>query len=508
MSVPIPTLMEDVSALIRQIQKNCEERLASAAGEPADLLPGLTEYYELTSSFYEVAVKEFCESPKPEKWAKPISEKLFLVSEEENKLQKFLAGIQKLYTVRHKVVHREGSWQEIKELIQDIRIDLKIESVLKLFADRNHESRIIPELFKRMPKRVAEVIWIRFWRLILEAPEVQMQGKVERILEELKNISPVRTLFSMNPNIPLSEIAVKMIHRLDSGIEQSMCEIFENSTIRVNLPAGFDEIHDSDKYRSILESYQAKPKRYLLQATVSESGNSTSPFILEFVERAPDQREDKIGNTEGSPSDLITFCLNEIAERRGKYRSGNTVFQWVGAPEVVRQFYSREKLIQLLRFVSVVAVAPRKAKRLESWQLERLKKAQCTGVNERNRFEEQKPAANDLISKSIDEIDELWAGWNTSLVEVDWNEYTEPLTCEFLDSFEENVFFFVVLCAAEQPEDDWKNISNGKDQVSVEEFLELFSEHQKMGIRSPEKRMPRLLYQDGQFEKRHRARSL
>lgn len=504
--------MEDVSALIRQIQKNCEARLASATGEPADLLPELTEYYELTRGFYEVAVKEFCGSSqppnKPETWAKPIAEKLTLASEEKDKLHGYLVGIQKLLTIRNDVVHKQGSWQKIKKLIQDTRIDRKIEAVLKVFADRNHESRIIPELFRRMPKRVAEVIWIRFWRLILETSEVQMQGKVERILEELKNISPVRTLFSMNPNIPLTEIAVKLIHRLDSEIEKSVCEIFENSTIRANLPAGFAEIHDSEKYRIIQESYQAKPKRYLLQATVSESGNSTSPFILELVERAPDQREDKIGNTEGTPSDLITFCLNEIAERRGKYRSGNTVFQWVGAPEVVRQFYSREKLIQLLRSVSVVAVAPRKAKRLESWQLERLKKAQCTGVNENNRFEEQKPAANDLISKSIDEIDELWAGWNTSLVEMDWNENTEPLTCEFLDSFEENAFFFVVLCSAEQPEDDWKSISDGKDQVSVEEFLELFSEHQRKGIRSPEERMPRLLYQDAQFEKRHRARPL
>ena len=76
MSVPIPTLMEDVSVLIRRINDTCQEKIEISGNDPEQFKPEIEAYFELVRCFWKVAIKKYCDSNvasnNAASWAKPI----------------------------------------------------------------------------------------------------------------------------------------------------------------------------------------------------------------------------------------------------------------------------------------------------------------------------------------------------------------------------------------------------------------------------------------------------
>lgn len=472
-----------------------------------DAMKGIIEcFYELVDAYHQIVIIDQCNHQadhwKPERWLTPLKKKLAeekspqpLTEEEEKELQSKLNDISVLVKQRKSTVHKTVPLAEENEISN---FAAAIQYLLRLFAQRKMEREIIPNLLERWGEPAHYILWVQFWRMVLQVE--WNTGQENRVFAELQKITEINSVSKLNGFEYLQELAAELIHSSSvRNVERTICEILSSTKIQSLLPTSFESISQSGKYKTVSKDYVDQESVHFLRARVSKISDSDSTYRIEMYEVPYGRKGNEMGNHEGSADDIVDFCAEQISEVE-KFRENKPIFQWVCDPNLTRVFYRRSWVELLKEHASVVVAAPRKAFRLKKSVSNRLSMQDCFGPNPKNLFKEAPSNREVKNAYRSDDQKELWVGRRGTLTEEQWESEDRTHQCEIINEFANHPFCIAVLCANEDPDAEWESVNATRKKIHVKEFLKGFSGYQEECAFGETEKIPRLLYQDPAYE--------
>ena len=266
-----PTDMEDFSALLASIKERFIERYQKSKkrSDKVEIAKACSQHlYEVIIAINKEFIKR--EKNKPPAWEQLI-DKFFnekrkkpLLDSERPALQRNLGVLSNLIKFRHASTHETSEVGKAKELLET-SCDSVVQ-LLKVFSDRGFGSEYFPKILKRIGEPAQRVLWLRFWRAVLQ---VDFQPEQEsRIISVSKEIVHLQKYFLRNKPPGIKELACAAIHDFPDSQDYLICLILESPSISANLPAEFSSIKTSDVYKRLKADFSNTEPHDLLCSNI------------------------------------------------------------------------------------------------------------------------------------------------------------------------------------------------------------------------------------------------
>lgn len=266
-----PTDMEDFSALLASIKERFIERIQKSKkrSDKVEIAKASSQHlYEVLIAFNKEFIKR--EKNKPPAWGQLI-DKFFnekgkkpLLDSERRDLQRNLGVLRNLIEFRHSSTHETSEVEKAKELLKT-SCDSVVQ-LLKVFSDRGFGSEYFPKILKRIGEPAQRVLWLRFWRAVLQADFQPEQES--RILSVSKEIVHLQKFFLRKNPAGIKDLACAAIHDFPDSQDYLICLILENPSIYANLPADVSSIKTSDVYKRLKADFSNTESQDLLCSNI------------------------------------------------------------------------------------------------------------------------------------------------------------------------------------------------------------------------------------------------